>query len=123
MHFRIKIFDAGIVVRCVCPPMFMHVHVSVRVHVWRPEVATGVFLSHSPCVSETWHLTETGAHRIGLVSPWDLLVPCFLSLGLQAHTARHLDTGPMANTLLTELSPQSLVVVLFLFFKYLLYRD
>lgn len=95
--------------------MFMCVHVSVRVHVWRPEVATGVFLSHSPYVSETWHLTETGARRIRLVSPWDLLVPGSLSLGLQAHTAGHLDTGPMANTLLTELSPQPLVVALFCF--------
>lgn len=79
--------------------------------------------SHSPCVSETGCLTETGAHRIVLVNPRDLLVPGSLSLGLQAHTAMPgfamtagcLDTGPMASTLLTELSQQPLLVAFFVF--------
>lgn len=42
-------------------------------------------------------------------------MPGSLSLGLQAHAAGHLDTGPMAGMLLTELSPQPLMVALLCF--------
>lgn len=101
----------------------MRVHVSVRCMCEGQRLLLGVFLSLSPCVSETGYLTETGAHRIVLASPRDLLAPGSLSLGLQARTAVPgfamaagcLDTGPMASTLLTELSQQPLLVAFFVF--------
>lgn len=124
MHFRIKTFDVGIVVMCVCAHPCLCVCTCLCGCMCEGQrLLLGVFLSHSPYVSETGYITETGAPRIVLVSLGGLLVPGSLSLGLQAHTAvpgfamasGHLDTGSMASTLLIELSQQPLLVALFWF--------